>query len=97
MAVGLYGYAAGQLMFCLSRTAAAIIIARLVAGFFTSNFVVSEILYLMRHSEPGEQGRNLAAAATVMFSGAEAYRSRAMTKDPKVMFQLRCPAAAAAA
>jgi len=66
MAVGLYGYAAGQLMFCLSRSAASIIIARLIAGFFTSNFVVGEILYLMRHSGKGEQGRNLAAAATVM-------------------------------
>jgi len=66
MTVGLYGYAAGQLMFCLSRTAASIIIARLIAGFFTSSFVVGEILYLMRHSEQGEQGRNLAAAATVM-------------------------------
>ncbi|NCB32595.1 MAG: MFS transporter [Erysipelotrichia bacterium] len=65
MEIGLYGYALGQLLFMLSSESWMIICARLLAGFFTSNFVVGEILYIMENSEKEKQGRYLAEAATI--------------------------------
>ncbi len=65
MEIGLYGYALGQLLFTLSTEAWMIICARLLAGFFTSNFVVGEILYIMENAEPEKKGKYLAEAATV--------------------------------
>jgi DHA1 family multidrug resistance protein-like MFS transporter len=65
MEIGLYGYAFGQLLFTVSTKAWMIICARLLAGFFTSNFVVGEILYIMENAKKEEQGKYLAQSATI--------------------------------
>jgi len=59
------GYGAAQLLFAISRTQAAILAVRVLAGFFVGGIFVSFLTYVINRAKPEDQAKFLTYSATV--------------------------------
>lgn len=59
------GYGVAQLLFAVSRTQAAILAVRVLAGFFVGGIFVSFLTYVINRAKPEDQARFLTYSATV--------------------------------
>ena len=59
------GYGVAQLLFALSRTQAAILAVRVLAGFFVGGIFVSFLTYVINRAKPEDQARFLTYSATI--------------------------------
>ena len=59
------GYGAAQLLFAVSRTQAAILAVRVLAGFFVGGIFVSFLTYVINRAKPEDQPRFLTYSATI--------------------------------
>ena len=59
------GYGVAQLFFALSRTQAAILAVRVLAGFFVGGIFVSFLTYVINRAKPEDQARFLTYSATI--------------------------------
>ena len=59
------GYGVAQLLFAVSRTQAAILAVRVLAGFFVGGIFVSFLTYVINRAKPEDQARFLTYSATI--------------------------------
>jgi DHA1 family multidrug resistance protein-like MFS transporter len=72
--IGCLGYALGQVGFALSMSFWALILARMVAGFFVGGVIVMQLTIVMDYSNENTQSSNLTIHATVFtIAGALGY------------------------
>lgn len=72
LAIGCFGYAVGQMMFCYATTIGGIVFGRLFSGVFCNSCMVCTMAYVTDTSEGGERAQNLAmmVALSSVFSAA---------------------------
>ncbi|HWS29559.1 MAG TPA: MFS transporter, partial [Clostridia bacterium] len=64
-AIGLLGYALGQLIFCFAQTEGMVIVGRAIAGMFCGGTVTGLLTYIVNISEPERRSRNLIIYTTL--------------------------------
>lgn len=70
LTVGCVGYAAGQYLFFIAKTAGAIMFARCFSGFFVGAISVSTMVYIMDFSRKERISQNLVVLAVIQSLGA---------------------------